>query len=174
MSHRVQTPITLPIATRHARRLRPRASSRRRLLFAAAAALACVMLLPGSALAFNFSFLGSLHTVSSLGSTVPGNGDKNPYGIVTVPRSVGLLTRGDLLISNFNDEGNLQGTGTTLVQVSPSGHQSLFAQINPATLRSPAPAASGSRQRWKSCPMATWWSAACLQKLARPKNMRGA
>jgi hypothetical protein len=47
---------------------------------------------------------------------------------------VGSLVRGDLLISNFNDEENLQGTGTTIVQVSPGGVQSLFTQINPATL----------------------------------------
>jgi hypothetical protein len=141
--HGVQTTSTLPIATRHTRRLRPRASARRRLLVAGAAALACVMLLPGSALAFNFSFLGSLHTVTEVGSTVPGNGDKNPYGIVTVPRSVGSLVRGDLLISNFNNGENLQGTGTTLVQVSPSGHQSLFAEINPATLHEPCPGGVG-------------------------------
>jgi hypothetical protein len=39
------------------------------------------------------------------------------------------LVRGDTLVSNFNAVSNLQGTGTTIVQISPSGHQSLFAQI---------------------------------------------
>ena len=116
---------------------------RRILLGGLSAALACVMLLPASALAFNFSFIGSLHTVTEIGSTVPANGDKNPYGIVTVPHSVGSLVRGDLLISNFNDEENLQGTGTTIVQVSPGGSQSLFAEINPATLRQPCPGGVG-------------------------------
>jgi hypothetical protein len=80
---------------------------RRILLGGLSAALMCVMLLPASALAFNFSFVGSLHTVTEVGSTVPANGDKNPYGIVTVPRSVGSLVRGELLISNFNDKENL-------------------------------------------------------------------
>jgi hypothetical protein len=101
------------------------------------------MLSPASAGAFNFSFIGSLHTVTEVGSTVPANGDKNPYGIVTAPMSVGSLVRGDLLVSNFNDEENLQGTGTTLVQVSPSGSRSLFAQINPATLPGPCPGGVG-------------------------------
>ena len=124
-------------------RPRPASSLRTRLSGALVAALACVMLLPGSALAFNFSFLGSLHTVTEIGSTVPANGDKNPYGIVTVPASVGSLVRGDLLISNFNNDENLQGTGTTLVQVSPGGSTSLFAQINPATLPGPCPGGVG-------------------------------
>ena len=113
------------------------------LLGALVAVFAGVMLLPASALAFSFSFVGSLHTVTEIGSTVPGNGDKNPYGIVTVPSSIGSLVRGDLLISNFNNMANQQGTGTTLVQVSPSGTQSLFAQINPATLPGPCPGGVG-------------------------------
>jgi hypothetical protein len=134
---------TLPVGVRRIPRSRRRSRLRTPLLGGLAAALACVMLLPASALAFNFSFIGSLNTVSEIGSTVPANGDKNPYGIVTVPRSVGSLVRGDLLISNFNDEENLQGTGTTIVQVSPSGSQSLFAQIDPATLPEPCPGGVG-------------------------------
>src|SRR5271154_160085 len=56
---------------------------------------------------------------STLATTVPTNGDVNPYGIVTVPRSVGALQRGDVLVSNFNNSANLQGTGTTIVQIPP-------------------------------------------------------
>jgi hypothetical protein len=63
-------------------------------------------------------------------STVPSNGDLNPYGIVTVPHTTGTLVRGDTLVSNFNAASNLQGTGTTIVQISPTGQQSLFAQIS--------------------------------------------
>lgn len=88
-------------------------------------------------------FLTSLHTVSVVASTVPSNGDVNPYGIAVVPRSTGHLHRGWVLISNFNAASNLQGTGTTIVQVSPQGHQSLFAQINPATLPGPCPGGVG-------------------------------
>jgi len=54
-------------------------------------------------------------------STVPANGDENPYGIVNVPRSIGKLVRGDTLVSNFNDGSNAQGTGTTIVQIPPTG-----------------------------------------------------
>ena len=68
-------------------------------------------------------------------TTVPANGDVNPYGIANVTSSVGSLVRGDILMSNFNDSENLQGTGTTIVQETPGGHLSLFARIDPAAVR---------------------------------------
>jgi hypothetical protein len=77
------------------------------------------------------SFIGPLNTVTTLASTVPGNGDVNPYGVAVVPRSTGDLHQGNVLVSNFNDAANVQGTGTTIVQVTPLGHVSLFAQIDP-------------------------------------------
>lgn len=88
-------------------------------------------LMPTLAQASGGSFLGHFHTISTLVSTVPSNGDVNPYGMAVVPRSTGRLVQGDVLISNFNASSNLQGTGTTIVQISPQGHRSLFAQINP-------------------------------------------
>ncbi len=118
-------------------------STRRRLSTTIAATLACAALTPGAASAFDHPFIGQFHTLTSLGSTVPANGDVNPYGIVTVPQSEGALVRGDTLISNFNDEENLQGTGTTIVQLSPSGSLSLFAQINPSSLPGPCPGGVG-------------------------------
>ena len=105
--------------------------------------LACIAILPGAALAFDHPFIGQFSTISSLGSTVPANGDVNPYGIVTVPRSIGSLVQGDILISNFNNAENLQGTGTTIVQMTPTGSLSLFAQINPATLPGECPGGVG-------------------------------
>jgi hypothetical protein len=47
-----------------------------------------------------------------------------------VPRSTGNLHQGDVLVSNFNDSGNTQGTGTTIVQVNPHGGMSQFAGIS--------------------------------------------
>ena len=82
------------------------------------------------ALAAN-SFIGPLSTVTTLSSTVPSNGDVNPYGVAQVPVTQGRLVAGDFLISNFNNSSNAQGTGTTIVQISPSGALSLFAQIDP-------------------------------------------
>ena len=47
------------------------------------------------------------------------NGDVNPYGVAFVPdrfnAGAGPLKTGDILISNFNNAKNLQGTGTTIV-----------------------------------------------------------
>ncbi|MFF9645894.1 NHL repeat-containing protein [Kitasatospora aureofaciens] len=88
-------------------------------------------------------FLGPLHTVTQIASTVPGNGDLNPYGTFTIRHSEGRLHRGDVLVSNFNNNQNQQGTGTTLVQVSPDGTTSLFAQIDPAHLPGPCPGGVG-------------------------------
>ena len=64
-------------------------------------------------------------------STVPTNGDVNPYGVAFVPshfRSGGMLNPGDILVSNFNKSQNLQGTGTTIIRVTPAGATSLFYQ----------------------------------------------
>jgi hypothetical protein len=117
----------------------PRPNVRARAVGALAALLACALLAPGAAGAFDHPFIGSFTKVSSVGSTVPSNGDLNPYGIVNVATSAGKLVAGDILISNFNNAGspptgNLQGTGSTIVQLTPSGHLSLFAQIKPADL----------------------------------------
>jgi hypothetical protein len=76
------------------------------------------------------AFLGELHGLTQVASTVPANGDVNPYGIAVVPATAGRLTAGDTLVSNFNDKANVQGTGTTLVQVSPAGQTSVFANIS--------------------------------------------
>ena len=92
-------------------------------------------------------FLANLRTVSNVASTVPVNGDINPYGIVAVPTSVGKLQAGQLLISNFNAKEsakeNGQGTGTTIVQISPAGKTSLFATVNAKTLPGPCPGGVG-------------------------------
>jgi hypothetical protein len=76
------------------------------------------------------AFVGPLHKTSVIASTVPANGDVNPYGVAVIPRTTGDLIRGNVLVSNFNDKANVQGTGTTIVEVTPSGKTSLFAQID--------------------------------------------
>jgi hypothetical protein len=82
-------------------------------------------------------------TISVVASTVPPNGDVNPYGLVRVPKSSGALVQGNLLISNFNSSANLQGTGTTIVQISPDGVLTLFAQIDASKLPGPCPGGVG-------------------------------
>ncbi len=62
-------------------------------------------------------------------STIPSNGDVNPYGVAFVPKNVpaaGGLQPGDILVSNFNNSQNLQGTGTTIVRVDKAGNVSAF------------------------------------------------
>lgn len=92
--------------------------------------LCAVLLLPlaTAARADDGAFLPSaVRTVS----TVPANGDQNPYGVAFVPArfpSGGALNPGDILVSNFNNQANLQGTGTTIVQVPKSGAPSVFFQ----------------------------------------------
>jgi DNA-binding beta-propeller fold protein YncE len=57
-------------------------------------------------------------------STIPANGDVNPYGVAFVPDHFpqgGAIAAGDVLVSNFNSSANIQGTGTTIVQFSPRG-----------------------------------------------------
>jgi hypothetical protein len=75
------------------------------------------------------TFIGPLRNTKVVASTVPANGDVNPYGVAVVPRSTGNLHRGDVLVSNFNNKANVQGTGTTIVQVSPQGKATLFAKV---------------------------------------------
>jgi hypothetical protein len=74
-------------------------------------------------------FLSTLGAPTRLASTVPSNGDVNPYGVAIVTKSVGDLVAGSTLVSNFNDKANVQGTGMTIVEVSPSKHVSVFATI---------------------------------------------
>jgi len=59
-----------------------------------------------------------------ISSTIPPNGDLNPYGVAFVPPSFptgGNITSGDILVSNFNDSSNVQGTGTTIIKLTPNG-----------------------------------------------------
>lgn len=65
-------------------------------------------------------------------STVPGNGDVNPYGVAFVrddfQTGSGPLQHGDILVSNFNNKNNLQGTGTTIKRIPASGTPTVFFQ----------------------------------------------
>ena len=94
----------------------------------------CALLLVAAAAAFaqsgvNDAFLPS--PVRSV-STVPSNGDVNPYGVAFVPNNFqagsGPLHPGDILVSNFNNKQNLQGTGTTIVRIPSSGPATTFFQ----------------------------------------------
>ena len=90
------------------------------------------------------SFIGPFGSIKATASTVPQNGDVNPYGVAVIPASAGSLEQGNVLVSNFNNAANLQGTGTTIVQVSGgAAHAKLFAQIDPNHLPGPCPGGVG-------------------------------
>jgi hypothetical protein len=76
------------------------------------------------------AFLAKGARINTLASTVPPNGDQNPYAIVVAPLSAGRIEKGDVLVDNFNDKSNLQGLGTSIVDYRPStGAVSLFASV---------------------------------------------
>jgi len=88
-------------------------------------------------------FMQKFTTVTSIVSTIPGNGDVNPYGIAVIPVSSGDLIKGNILVSNFNNGANLQGQGTTIVQITPDGQISTFATISAQSLSFPCPGGIG-------------------------------
>ncbi len=116
-------------------------------LFAAVLAVACLgaagIATAQAAAAAPGTFIGPFNTVQTLASTVPKNGDVNPYGVAVAPVSAGRLVAGDVLVSNFNNHRNLQGTGSTIVEVSPAGSVSLFASLDPNKLPGPCPGGLG-------------------------------
>ena len=123
--------------------------SRHRVTLAAAAGAVGALLVAGVAVApaagasTTASFVGGFKTIATVASTVPKNGDVNPYGVAVVTRSKDRLHRGDVLVSNFNDKANTQGTGTTIVEVAPNRSVRVFAQINAAHLPGACPGGIG-------------------------------
>src|SRR5262249_11150583 len=74
--------------------------------------------------------LETIHKHITRTSTVTDNGDLNPYAVVVAPVSSGKIRQGDVLVDNFNNLSNLQGTGTTIVDYSPSTHKTFtFAKL---------------------------------------------
>jgi hypothetical protein len=100
-------------------------------------ALLLLAVAKGNAGAADGSSIANLNTITTISTTIPANGDVNPYGVARVPRSKGHLVEGRFLISNFNNGANQQGTGTTIVQIAANGTFSLFAQIDPAKVPCP-------------------------------------
>ena len=79
--------------------------------------------------------LETIHKHITRTSTVTDNGDLNPYAIVVAPVSAGKIQKDDVLVDNFNNLSNLQGTGTTIVDYNPTTKRTaLFARV-PQNLR---------------------------------------
>ncbi len=83
-------------------------------------------------------FLEHVHRHATLTSTVTDNGDVNPYAVWIAPVSAGKIQKDDVLVDNFNNISNLQGTGTTIVGYRPSTQQTyLVAKLPPHLAQCP-------------------------------------
>jgi hypothetical protein len=99
-------------------------------LIAALAMAAPTLAISADAAAEPKGLLETIKRHSLLTSTVPANGDQNPYAIVIAPVSAGKIQKDEVLVDNFNDRNNLQGLGTTIVKYNMASKQlTLFAAI---------------------------------------------
>lgn len=103
----------------------------RRLAFALTTSLA----LTSPALAQS-NFLPTLKSHHLLTSTQPENGDQNPYAVIVAPVSSGAIAKNDVLVGNFNNNANLQGTGSTIIDYRPATKQMTNFATIPHDLKS--------------------------------------
>lgn len=116
------------------------------LLLAGLASLVVLLSAPGAALAAEppvTSFLSHHTTISILASTIPANGDVNPYGVAVVHTSSGRLLQ-DPLGLTIAPNGNIltvNGNDGNIVETTPGGmqiaHQLLDNTVTPGTPPSP-------------------------------------
>jgi hypothetical protein len=112
-------------------------NSGRRGARAALAASAAVAALAGAqaAHADPQGFLETVHKHTTLINTVPDNGDQNPYAIAIAPVTSGAVKKGDVLVDNFNNSTNLQGTGSTIVDYHPDTKKMTTFAVIPRDLK---------------------------------------
>ncbi|CAB3798986.1 hypothetical protein [Paraburkholderia fynbosensis] len=61
---------------------------------------------------------------------MPDNRDQNPCAVVVAPVTAGTVKQGDVLVGNFDDSTDLQGTGSTIINCRPDTKQmSMFAAV---------------------------------------------
>ena len=96
----------------------------------AALAAASISLIGVAAQAGEQGYLEAIRHHVTRTSTIPDNGDLNPYAIVVAPVSAGKIQKDDVLVTNFNNVSNLQGTGGTIIAYNPSSKKAtLFASL---------------------------------------------
>jgi len=101
-----------------------------RFRFLASVTLVCLGMAVPAAHAQNTMYLAGLKKHHLLASMVPENGDQNPYALIVAPVTAGTVQQGDVLVDNFNNNGNLQGTGSTIMDYRPAtGQTTTFAAI---------------------------------------------
>jgi hypothetical protein len=102
----------------------------RRIGEAGAAGWVAATLILGAAPARADGVLEGLRHHTTLASTITDNGDLNPYAVVVAPTTAGKIRQDDVLVDNFNNLSNLQGTGGTIIDYNPSTRSTtLFAKL---------------------------------------------
>jgi hypothetical protein len=92
--------------------------------------LLILILAPASRAGDPRGLLETIHHHIVCTSTISDNGDINPYAIIVAPASAGRIHQGDILVDNFNNLSNLQGTGTTIMDFNPATRSTtLFAKL---------------------------------------------
>jgi len=83
------------------------------------------------------SILSGLSVITTIGPTPdPAEKGGNPYGLAIAPASEGLITKGDLIVCNFNDGAtNTQGAGTTITGLHPTAGAQPYVIANSASLK---------------------------------------
>lgn len=67
------------------------------------------------------SIISTLTNEQTIGSTSPATPhDVNPYGLDVAKVTAGKIAAGDLVVCDFNNPGNVQGTGTEIVSLHPA------------------------------------------------------
>ena len=96
-----------------------------------------------SSSSWNPNIVTSTTTIKDVSSTVTSGGDTKPHGVAVVPRSIGNLVRGDVLVTNSSSKTSW-GAGSTIVEINPNtGKQTLFSWLTPKNLPSTCPGGIG-------------------------------
>jgi sugar lactone lactonase YvrE len=82
------------------------------------------------------AFINQFQKANVISKTTAKNGDHNPYAVTVIKRSIGKLVEGNILVSNFDNKEGKKGKGSTLVQITPDGSVSDFAEIKTGELPS--------------------------------------
>ena len=100
----------------------------------AGAAVAAVTATSSAAPAYGAVATGGIGTApdKTVASVIAPDGDRDPFGIAIVPHTMGKLTAGNLLVTEFGDKHGAAGAGTTILQVNPAtGKTGVFARGGP-------------------------------------------
>ncbi len=79
-------------------------------------------------------FLQGVHHQHILTSMISDDGDSNPYAVIVAPVTSGKIAAGDVLVDDFNNVSNLQGTGTSILDYNPATKRSFVLARLPREL----------------------------------------